>query len=169
MIADGCCGAAQADIAAEEMLVALDDDRALIGDRRADAIGADARLAPHRSRPEPDAAKIGVVADCTAPFQCHAVIVGEEQAAPGLANRGEQAVELDAGFRQQFTRTLAHGVELTVEQPKRRARFLRSKLVQCHAAAPGGGHGRARRCRRLVRDPIDKFRMIPDDRHRPPP
>ncbi len=51
LVADRGRGTTQADIAAEEVLISMDEHWTLVGDRRADTIRPDARLAPHCSRP----------------------------------------------------------------------------------------------------------------------
>lgn len=82
MVADRHRGATEARIATEKMLIALDDHRPLVGDRRADAVGADARLAPDRPRPEAEPSKILVLARGAAAFERDTVFVGQQQAAP---------------------------------------------------------------------------------------
>jgi hypothetical protein len=142
------------------MLVALDDDGALVGDCRADAVGADARLAPHGAGPETQPAKIMVVAGRAAAFERNAVLVGQQQAAARLADRRKQPVQLALCFLDQMSGFFPRRPELLFRQPERRAGILRGQSMHGQAAAPGGGDGRTGCGRHVVCNGLNMIRMF---------
>ena len=136
MIADRRAGATQIGIAAEEMLVADDGDGAVVGQRRADAVGADAGLGPDRAGPQAEIVKMLVVAGRSAPLQRDAVAIGEQQAEAGLADRQEQPVEFTRRLGDQPPGTLGGETEFRLADPQRQPLFLRRQPVHGHAAPP---------------------------------
>src|SRR3546814_9865125 len=107
MIADRRCRATQIGVGAEEMLVADDRYRPLLGKGCAYSIRADARFCPDRPGPQAKRVEILVVAGCTAPFERNPLPVGQQQATACPANSRKEPVTFLGRFRNQPSRLLA--------------------------------------------------------------
>ena len=105
------------------MLVAMNGERALLGQTGPDAVGALALLAPHRRGPQAPRLECLVVGHRAAPVDRHAVAVGQQHATADTADRKKQPVEV--GLRGPYQRLdwLPRQFEFGLAQPARQVAF----------------------------------------------
>ena len=93
MIIDRRGGAAQKRVAREEMLFTVDRQRSLFDQTGPDAVGALAFLTPEGARPQAPVTKRLVIGSGAAPFDRHAVTIGEQDTTTDAAYRQKKSVE----------------------------------------------------------------------------
>ena len=104
-------------VAVVEVLVAIDRDRALLGDARADAVRALHRFGPDTAFAEASRAEKRAVGVRHAVIDHHTFGIGEEHAATGQAEAGIEAVHHRRGGGEDPAEAIAALVEFGLLQP----------------------------------------------------
>ena len=131
-------------VAREEVLAAVDREGPLFDQAGADAVGAFAILAPHGAGPQAPFAKDLVVGRRAAPLDRHAVLVGQQHAAPDTSNRSIKPIEACLRDRYKRLETLARQPEFGVGQPHRGSPIGRLEVMQVRRPLPGRNQSGAR-------------------------
>ena len=157
--------AAHADIARQEMLVAVNGHLPVLRKAGADPVGAFRRLAPVGPSPKPPTLEHLRIAIRTALLKHDALGIGQQHPAARMADQPEQAVETRRRDAKEGTKRLAAMPELARLDalPALRARGVQP--VGARRALPGRRQTRMR-CRRTrgqgVKHPVDMLRGVRD-------
>ena len=144
-IMDGSRGARHADVAGAEVLVPMHDDRPVLGDARAHAIGTLAKFAPVGAQPQTGGAERTQDGRIHLFIKDDASRIGEQQRTPRHGDVIVQPVDFRRRHLDQVFMTPAKFLQRFIIEDER---FLIVRGVEGiidHAAAPGGADGRTHR------------------------
>ena len=144
-IVDWGGGAAQPRVAGVKMLVAVDCQGTLFNQTGADAVGTLALFVPDGSSPKTPGMKRLVIDKRAAPFDRHAVTIGEQDAAPDAAHREIETVETRLGSPDERFDTLPGFSQFSFRQIAGRAAIGWIEPVQTGRPPPGGNQRGFRR------------------------
>jgi len=99
-----------------EMLVAVDRQRALFDQTGADTVGALALFVPDGASPQTPGMKRFVIHGRAAPFDRHAVTIGEEDTAPDAAHRKIEPVQTRLGSPDEWFDALSGLPQLSLRE-----------------------------------------------------
>lgn len=132
-----CCGTGHADIAREEMLLAVHQPRPAIVQAGAGPVGALVPLVPDEAGSEIDAPQQFLVARLAHPLEDHAVRVGEEEQIVRRRDLPEEAAHLRAHDLRQRTKLRASLFEDLAAHALARRVAAGLQAVLAEAALPG--------------------------------
>jgi len=137
--------ATDADIAAGEMLIPVDDERPVFDQAGTDTIGAFFGFAPQATFDKTGGGEMGSIASANPAFQDHAAAIGQYDAAAGPANQSEDLVQNGGRYRQQAFMFAAAIVQSVRINAKPLVALFGIEPVAEDGTAPGCGNRRHRR------------------------